>query len=88
MGPGVVELKNYVEDPLVALTFRVEFSATLPVKPARNIQLIVAWEIKLPELNREGQIPDQPIKLQCKLGNQFSIQNDMVWGVQGMDPTG
>mmetsp|Transcript_38544 Transcript_38544/g.50521 ORF Transcript_38544/g.50521 Transcript_38544/m.50521 type:complete len:171 (-) Transcript_38544:3298-3810(-) len=32
-GTGSVELSDYVEDPLVALTFRIEFNATLPVKP-------------------------------------------------------
>ena len=43
-GTGSVELKNYIEDPLVAMTFRVEFSAMLPVKPVpRNIQMVVAW---------------------------------------------
>ena len=27
LGTGMVELKNYIEDPLVAITFRLEFSA-------------------------------------------------------------
>ena len=58
----------------------------LPVRPvARNIQMIVAWQIFLPNLNRDGEIMTQNVKMECKLGNQFSIQNDMVWGVQAMD---
>ena len=37
-GSGTVELTQYIEDPLVALTFRVEFEALLPIKPvARQI---------------------------------------------------
>ena len=32
-GTGSIELTDYLEDPLVAITFRVEFSALVPVKP-------------------------------------------------------
>jgi len=43
-GSDRVELAQYMEDPLVALTFRVEFEALLPVKPvARLIKHTVAW---------------------------------------------
>ena len=33
-GTASVELPQYMEDPLVALTFRVEFGASLPVRPS------------------------------------------------------
>ena len=44
-GEHSVPLKKYIEDPLVALTVRVEFEAELPKKTER---LIVAWDVYLP----------------------------------------
>lgn len=80
-GSGTVELNNYIEDPLIALTFRVEFEALLPVRPvARPITHTVAWQIVLPKINELGQVQTQNINMECKIGNQVSLQNDLVWG--------
>ena len=32
-GTGTIEIPNYIEHPLIAFIFRVEFNAHLPVKP-------------------------------------------------------
>ena len=56
-GTGQVDLIDYIEDPLVALTFRIEFTATLPVKPVpRQIFHTVAWQFFMPSLNTQGEI--------------------------------
>ena len=81
-GPGIVELTNYIEDPLVAITFKVEFQALLPLKPQPEQRIFtVAWQVYMPTLNSEFEIVTENIKLPCNLGNQISVQNDMVWGV-------
>ena len=81
-GTASVELPQYVEDPLVALTFRVEFGATLPVRPAqRAVSHTVAWQVHLPKINAQGEVVTEHVELDCKIGNQVSMQNDLVWGV-------
>ena len=56
-GTGSIILEDYIEHPLVALTFRIEFKAMLPVKPQpRQIYHTVAWQVQLPSLNDEGHI--------------------------------
>lgn len=43
-GTGEVELSNYIEHPIVAFIFRIEFNAILPIKPVhRQISHTVAW---------------------------------------------
>ena len=43
-GTSSLELKHFIEDPLVALTFRVEYKAMLPVNPRpREAAFTVAW---------------------------------------------
>ena len=81
-GTGSIQLDDYIEDPLVALTFRIEFKAMLPIKPQpRQIYHTVAWQVYLPTLNTEGSIKSQSIDLECNIGNQISLMNDLVWGM-------
>jgi hypothetical protein len=43
-GTSSIEIQRYIEDPLVALTFRVEYKAMLPVNPRpREVTFTVAW---------------------------------------------
>ena len=80
-GSSTVELNQYIEDPLVALVFRVEFEALLPVRPvARPIQHTVGWQVIMPKINDLGEVQTQNINMECKIGNQISLQNDLVWG--------
>ena len=42
-------LEDYIEDPLIALSFRVVFQATLPLVPkARIINQTIAWQVFMP----------------------------------------
>ena len=34
----------------------------------------------MPKINYDGAIMNQNIELECKIGNQISLTNDLVWG--------
>ena len=54
---STIALEDYIEDPLIALTFRIVFQATLPVRPVpRNINHTVAWQVYMPKINFQGQV--------------------------------
>ena len=51
-GPETICLENYIEDPLIALTFSIVFVATLPIRPAPKIvSHTVAWQVFMPGIN-------------------------------------
>lgn len=82
-GEHSVTLSKYIEDSLVGLTFRVEFEALLPTRPARPVKLVVAWDVYMPQINSQGEVTTQNIDLRdCKIGNGTSVGNDLVWGNQ------
>ena len=34
----------------------------------------------MPKINYDGEIVNQDVELECKIGNQISLTNDLVWG--------
>ena len=70
-GNHSVPIRKYIEDPLVALVFRVEFEATLPGNIRRpSEKLVVAWDLYLPAINSQGAVATQSVDLrECRTGN-------------------
>jgi hypothetical protein len=51
-GTDTICLEHYIEDPLVAITFSIVFTATLPIRPApKTVSQTVAWQIFMPKIN-------------------------------------
>lgn len=38
----------------------------------------------MPKINEQGQVQTQNVNMECKIGNQISLQNDLVWGVNAV----
>jgi len=34
----------------------------------------------MPKINEQGMVQTQNVVMDCKIGNQVSLQNDLVWG--------
>jgi len=34
----------------------------------------------MPKINTQGQVQTQNFNMECKIGNQVSLQNNLVWG--------
>jgi len=65
---------------MIALVFRVEYTAMLPIKPhARSISYTIGWDIMLPTLNSEMQIHDQKIDFFCKMGPGNTLSREILW---------
>ena len=63
---------------MIALNFPV---AVIPVKPRpRDIKMTVAWQTVMPKFNSEGEVVSTNEMIECNIGNQTSVQNDLVWG--------
>lgn len=49
---GSMEISKYIAHPLVALTFRLEYVAQMPVMPGSIPQpFSIGWELFLPSMN-------------------------------------
>ncbi len=59
-GAESICLENYIEDPLIALTFSIVFVATLPIRPVpKVVSHTVAWQVFLPGINSQGELQTQ-----------------------------
>ena len=42
--------------------------------------MTVAWQTVMPKFNSEGEVVSTNEMIECNIGNQTSVQNDLVWG--------
>lgn len=79
-GSSSLEFAKYVPHGLMALNFKVEYSATLPTKPMpKTVQYTIGWSSYLPELNASKQVLDQRIDFYCQMGPGNSAMRDILW---------
>jgi hypothetical protein len=66
---GSLTIKNFINHPLIALIFRVEYKAVVPIE-GRNEQVFftLGWSCHLPTLNPAGELSDELIDCKFKLG--------------------
>ena len=86
---GSLLLNRYFEHNLVALCFRVDYQAILPIKSgAIRESYVVGWEIFMPTMINSKEIhPMQKIDFFCKQGPGVSAMKDLLWSTEdlGMD---
>ena len=76
-----ITLKQYIPHPLVALCFKVIYTAKIPTKKNSNRQeFIVGWEVSMPTLISGSELPPlQKIDFFCKQGPGVSVMKDLLW---------
>ena len=78
---NTLTLKQYIPHPLVALCFKVIYTAKIPTKRSSNRQeFIVGWEVSMPSLISDSELPPlQKIDFFCKQGPGVSVMKDLLW---------
>lgn len=79
-GTSSPEFLKYMAHRLVAINFKIEYSANLPTKPPRTVNYTVAWATFLPSLNSQNQAYDQKVDLFLTMGPGNSLMRDILWG--------
>ena len=75
-----MEISKYIAHPLVALTFRLEYVAQMPMIAGSIPQpFSIGWELFLPSMNQESSLHDQKLDFLCKLGPGNSPMGDVLW---------
>ena len=70
----------YTEHPYVALCFKVEYTAQIPLQSGMDkFTLVVGWELFLPDINSLHD-KSEDFHLTLRSGNQVSIGNELIWG--------
>lgn len=77
---ATISLPRYIADPGVAVTFKVVYSAMLPVdRTTREFNYTIGWDIVLPGLNHEGSLFDQKMDFFLRMGPGLSQMKDVLW---------
>ena len=72
-GSGSLTIKNFIKHPLVALIFRVEYRATIPMTDYNEQMFFtLGWTMHLPDFNAAGELADTPIETNFTLGPGIS----------------
>lgn len=77
---GSLPIKNLVLHPLVALIFRIEYKAIVPIE-SRNEQLYftLGWHCHLPAFNAANELCDEAIDAKFTLGPGSTPNGDLLW---------
>ena len=77
---GSLPLDNYIEHPLIGLTFRIVYTANLKLKGYKDelVEYTVGYEQFLPLMDSKFKIMDQPLNVFCKAGPGY-IGGHLVW---------
>jgi hypothetical protein len=79
-GSGSLTIKNFIKHPLVALIFRVEYRATIPMTDYNEQMFFtLGWTIHLPDFNAAGELADTPIETNFTMGPGISPQGELLW---------
>ena len=78
---GSLTIKQFISHPLVALIFRVEYKAVIPMDSGRNEQVFftLGWSCHLPTFNAAGELSDELIDVKFKLGPGSTPTGDLLW---------
>lgn len=75
-----IQLVKYIAHPMVAVTIRVEFNATLPTQPQQMVvNQTIAWEAVLPLFNAEGNVRNSTIDVPLQIGPGNTAMKDLLW---------
>ena len=77
---GSLAIKNFIQHPLVALMFRVEYKAIIPIENRQEqVFFTLGWSLHLPEFNPAGDLCDGMIDAKFTLGPGASPTGDLLW---------
>ena len=82
----MLTIKNFIKHPLVALIFRVEYRATIPMND-HNEQMFftLGFNMHLPDFNAAGELSDSPIDTTFNMGPGISPQGELLWDPNSQD---
>ena len=81
-GSSTLEFVKYMQHPLIALNFKVEYSASLPTLPSpTSVTYTIAWSTHLPELNQHKEVLNTTVDFFCTMGPGNSATRDLLWGI-------
>ena len=83
---GSLTIKNFICHPMVALIFRVEYKATIPM-PNGNEQMFftIGWTLHLPAFNAAGELSNEQLETNFTMGPGTTPNGDLLWDANAED---
>jgi hypothetical protein len=77
---GSLTIKNFICHHLVALIFRVEYRATVPMdQHNEQVFFTLGWTCHLPAFNAAGDLSDEMLEATFTMGPGSTPQGDLLW---------
>ena len=83
---GSLVLKNYICHPLVALLFRVEYTARIGSgQGSEKVFFTLGWTLHLPDINMAGELKEELKFTKVTLGPGSTPSGDLLWNPNSDD---
>ena len=80
MSNGTLAIKNFIMHPLVALIFRLEYKASIPLGQRREqVYFNIGWTLHLPAFNAANELSDEMVDCKFILGPGQTPNGDLIW---------